>query len=90
MRRGTLRSTGITSGLFPSRQAIPQDRDRLRDVVRPRELLLAIYIRLGIGQYDPRVRRDEGLSALPEPRLSYFKRVDGTNDHVPQPRSGGD
>lgn len=83
MCRGTLRSTGITSSLLPSCQAIPQDRDRLRDVMRPRELLLAIYIRLRISQYDPRIRRDEGLSALPEPGLPYSKRVDGTNDHVP-------
>lgn len=83
MRRGALRSTGIASSVLPSRQAVPQDRDRLRDVMRPRKLLLAIHVCLGIGQYDPRVRRDEGLSALPEPGLPYFKRVDGTNDYVP-------
>lgn len=81
MRRGALRSAGASPGLFPSRQAVPKDRDRLRDVVRSRELLLALHIRLGAGQHDPRICRDEGLSALPKPRLPHSERVDGANDH---------
>lgn len=64
MRRGALRPAGTSSGLLPSRQAVPPSRDRLRDVVRPRELLLALHVRLGISQHDPRIHRDAGRIAL--------------------------
>lgn len=89
MRRGALRPAGTTSGMLPSRQAIPQGRDRLRDAVRPRELLLALHVRLGIGQHDPRVHRDAGRIALQPSRLCHPERIDGADDHVPRPRTAG-
>lgn len=83
MRRGALRPPGTPSGLLPSRQAVPQNRDRLRNVMRTRELLLALHFRLGASQHDPRIRRDKGLSAFPEPGFPHSERVDGADDHVP-------
>jgi len=89
MRRGALRSTGTSSGVFPSRQTIPQSRDRLRDVVCSRELLLALHIRLGTGQHDPLVHRNAGRIALQPSGLCYTERIDGADDHVPWPRTAG-
>lgn len=89
MRRGALRPARTPSGLLPSRQAIPQGRDRLRDVVRPRELLLALHVRLGISQHDPRIHRDAGRIAFQPPGLRHSERVDGADDYVPRPRAAG-
>lgn len=89
MRRGALRLAGTSSGLLPSRQAIPQGRDRLRDVVRPRELLLALHVRLGIGQHDSRIHRDTGRIALQSSGLCHSERINGADDHVPWPRTAG-
>lgn len=89
MRRGALRPAGTSSGLFPSRQAISKSRDRLRDVVRPRELLLALHVRLGIGQHDSRIHRDASRIALQPPGLCHSERINGADDYVPRPRTPG-
>lgn len=89
MRRGALRSTGTSSGMLPSCQAISQSRDRLCDVVRSRELLLALHVRLGTGQHDPRVYRNARRIALQPPGLCHSERIDGADDHVPWPRTAG-
>lgn len=81
LRGGALRPAGASAGVFPPREAVPANRDRVRDAVRVGELLLAVHVRLGAGEHDPRVHRDQGVPAVPEPGLPHAERVDGADDH---------
>lgn len=87
MRRRALRPSRATPGVLPPRQAVPQDRNSLRNAVRPGELLLALLLGVGAREHDPRIRRDARLSALSEPRFSHPQRIHGSDDHGQE--SGG-
>ena len=58
----------------------------LPDAVLAGELLLALHLRLGAGQHDPCVHRDARARRLPQRPLLRPLRVDGPDDHEPQPR----
>lgn len=87
MRRRALRPPGLAPGVFPPREAVPKDRDSLRDALRPGELLLALHLRLGAREHDPRVRGDSGVPTLPEPPFSHPQREHGPDNNVSRVRS---
>ena len=51
-----------------------------------RELLLAIYVSLGVGKHDPGVHRAASLRPVPDAGVPQLVGVHGADDHVPQPR----
>lgn len=87
---GTLWSTRASTSVFPPCKTILTNRDRMRDAERVGELLLALHVRLGIGQHDPSFHRNQGVSTVPVTWFLDTERVDGPNDHVQGPRGRRD
>ena len=57
----------------------------LPDAVRLGKLLLALHVRLGAGQHDPRLHRDEGAAGAGGRALPPALRVHGPDDHEQKP-----
>lgn len=52
-----------------------------------RELLLAVYVSIGVGKYDSGVQRTTSVRPVPDSRVPQPLRVHGPDDHVQEPGS---